>query len=390
MTLKLFFLFLLFLISCNFVASHDVFGPSNNTTVPPTVPSEGNDDGESDDGRSLTAVIFVAALILVLAFALVGGLVSSNRIKRQRLNDAETRHQSELGQKDEELGLKDEEIGQRDAECQSLREKYAALEGENVALKGELQANRETQQKVAERKYAEELKYADELHHKQRKSFDKQRMHPVVIRGSGKKFGCPACDKRFDRKATCEAHIRVHTGERPFVCNSCNETFAQKSTLNRHNKKHTGVRKYSCEFCDKKFAENQNLKMHVKKIHGQYSHAVQSPDISTSSEGDYNGQYERMDLFAIESSESNAEFAAESSDEACYTPPPRPKSDEMKIVCRQILEEIEPDLDVDAIGDFPSLELPAHVPGSPSIEEFFNTIQCENTTFSRTSYETTV
>ncbi|CAG9570360.1 unnamed protein product [Danaus chrysippus] len=48
------------------------------------------------------------------------------------------------------------------------------------------------------------------------------------------KFPCPYCDKIFDRNATCKAHVRTHTGERPYGCVRCGARFSQASVLATH------------------------------------------------------------------------------------------------------------------------------------------------------------
>ena len=49
-------------------------------------------------------------------------------------------------------------------------------------------------------------------------------------------FKCNLCDKKFNRKDTCEAHIRTHTGEQPFQCVICFKEFYTKSKRNTHMK----------------------------------------------------------------------------------------------------------------------------------------------------------
>ncbi|KAJ8917678.1 hypothetical protein NQ315_005125 [Exocentrus adspersus] len=78
------------------------------------------------------------------------------------------------------------------------------------------------------------------------------------------KYKCPLCD-RFFPKSSLQAHIRVHTQERPFVCKICNAKFARKNNLQFHVKNHdkkgakkivkevSGERPFLCLTCGASF-----------------------------------------------------------------------------------------------------------------------------------------
>ena len=53
--------------------------------------------------------------------------------------------------------------------------------------------------------------------------------------GSGK-WACPHCSKIMAARSKIQAHILIHTGEKPFACQSCEYVCNRKGSLDRHSK----------------------------------------------------------------------------------------------------------------------------------------------------------
>lgn len=49
---------------------------------------------------------------------------------------------------------------------------------------------------------------------------------------------CPACNKRFTRKANLDSHVDTHNGVRRHSCEACGKAFTRVSDLRRHKKLH--------------------------------------------------------------------------------------------------------------------------------------------------------
>ncbi|XP_028836107.1 zinc finger protein ZFAT [Denticeps clupeoides] len=81
-------------------------------------------------------------------------------------------------------------------------------------------------------------------------------------------FTCEYCNKVFKFRHSLQAHLRIHTREKPFQCPQCDYASTIKANLSVHMRKHTGE-KFSCEHCSFSCLSKGHLKVHVERVHNK-------------------------------------------------------------------------------------------------------------------------
>lgn len=99
------------------------------------------------------------------------------------------------------------------------------------------------------------------------------RMHTERCHGKPRAYRCDVCERTLASKRGLIEHKRIHSEERPFQCQLCGKGFRQPALLFNHIKTHNDLLPFQCELCGNQYKYKRSMERHKEKIHDGVLHS---------------------------------------------------------------------------------------------------------------------
>uniref|UniRef100_A0A1E1WLF8 Protein krueppel n=1 Tax=Pectinophora gossypiella TaxID=13191 RepID=A0A1E1WLF8_PECGO len=90
--------------------------------------------------------------------------------------------------------------------------------------------------------------------------------HRLVAHNSEQlRFACAVCTRRFISPSALEAHMLLHTKDKPYECDICHKKFRMQVNLTHHKRSvHEKEKSHLCQYCSKSFFKKYHLQIHLR------------------------------------------------------------------------------------------------------------------------------
>ncbi|KAL0840998.1 hypothetical protein ABMA28_014775 [Loxostege sticticalis] len=88
-------------------------------------------------------------------------------------------------------------------------------------------------------------------------------LHKRQVHDKEKTHLCQFCSKSFFKKYHLQVHLRSHTKEKPYSCKQCGKSFSSSTILNNHVLTHSEEKTIRCTLCDASFVRQGYLRAHM-------------------------------------------------------------------------------------------------------------------------------
>ncbi|XP_066975701.1 zinc finger protein 493-like [Macrobrachium rosenbergii] len=88
-------------------------------------------------------------------------------------------------------------------------------------------------------------------------------MSEKLASGSGRKFACSLCGKKYHSEEILKQHEALHSGKKNFPCTVCGKEFSREHSMLTHKRIHTEEKNFKCDLCGKGFYWKSCLRRHM-------------------------------------------------------------------------------------------------------------------------------